>query len=430
MTDILTSDHRRQVVEKVTQSLLEHYAFPDIAEKMGTHIRHNLEKGNYDDCDQPSELGKRLTEDLHHINKDLHLAVYYAPQEAAQLAKKAALGTRVDDYESHWWSHVHSENFGLPKAAYLEGNIGYLDVRYFAPANLAGETVVAAMNFLARCDALIFDLRQCGGGDPYTVQLIESYLFSQHKMPKLLLSKLRPGRDQVRQIWTLPHVPGPRLADIPVYILTSQRTFSGGEDLAYTLKHHGRATIVGEITGGGAHLVTELGLSHGFVIILPNESPVHPVTHSNWEGTGVQPDIAVPRRQALEAAHLHAFQTLIDGSQDPKETRALQWYLQRVRASYQPFPVSIEDLKRYVGEYRGYEVKIQDGGLVLSRTSRRDDWEMVPISVHTFIADEDYNARFDLDSDGRVEALVWLGRDQTQEIRFPRTVPQPNNFDE
>jgi len=421
MTGQLNPKTCQQIAESAAKLLIENYAFPDIAEKMAVHIRKKLKDGCYDECRKPSELGEKLTEDMRKIARDLHLTVYYSPEEAAELLQKEQQTSSDEEYSTHWWTQVHSDNYGIPKVEYLIGNIGYIDLRYFAPVSLGGKTAVAAMNFLSQCDALIFDLRQCGGGDPFMVQLFESYLFSENKKPKLLLNMYSHSNDELKQIWTLPHIPGKRLPDVPVYVLTSHRTFSGGEDMAYTLKHHGRACIVGETTGGGANSVVELALGGEFVIVLPNEYPAHPITGGNWEGTGVQPDIEAPFEKALPIAHTRALESLSEKSKDRHRTRALKWYLQRVKAIYQPSKVDVSLLRQYAGEYRGYEVKIKDKALVLSRKGRQDDWPMIPITSTIFTADEDYNARFEIGEDGRAVALIWLGRDDETEIRYART---------
>lgn len=417
----ITPEVRQVVVEKLAQLLLKNYPFPELAVKMAAHIRERLNSGGYEDCETPPELGQHLTNDLREISCDLHLAVFYDSEEATRIVEKRSQDPMDEAYESDWWRRVHSDNFGLQKIEYLIGNIGYIDIRFFAPVNLAGHVAVAAMNFLSRCDALIFDLRQCVGGDPFMTQLFQSYLFDEQKKPRLLLTRYHRGRDEVQQKWTYPYIPGERLPEIPVYILTSKRTFSGGEDMAYTLKHHGRATIVGETTGGGAHPVTELTSGEGFVVVLPEGYPTHPVTQSNWEGTGVQPDIKVPREQALETAHRYAIQGLLEKSTDPTRAYILNWYLQRLDSIYRSPVVDLSLLNKYTGQYRDYEVKIRAGGLALSRIGREDDWPMIPISENTFTADDDYNAQFEIGEDGRGCALIWLGRDHEKEIRVVRT---------
>ena len=318
---------------------MDNYAFPEIAGKMAKHILEKSCAGRYDDCDTPTALGARLTEDMHEIHRDLHLIVFHSPEEASELEKRRQEPSSDQEYSTHWWIQVHSDNFGIQKVEYLTGNIGYIDLRYFAPASLGGKTAVATMNFLSRSDALIIDLLQCAGGDPFMVQLFESYLFSENEQPKLLLSMYNRPKDRTQQIWTHPHVPGDRLPDIPVYVLTSRRTFSGGEDMAYTLKHHGRAIVVGETTGGGANGVESLSIGDGFVILVPNEYPTHPITLGNWEGVGVEPDVAIPREEALQTAHIRALESLIERSETDQRTQVLKWYLQRVSACYQPVKV-------------------------------------------------------------------------------------------
>ena len=149
-------------------------------------------------------------------------------------------------------SHISASiNFGFEKVERLKGNVGYIDLRGFTPAEFSAETIVAAMNFVANTDALIFDLRQNGGGDPATVALLSSYLFGPE--PVHLNSLYWREGDTTHQWWTLPFVPGKRYAGKDVYVLTSKRTFSAAEEFTYNLKNLKRATIIGETTGGGAH---------------------------------------------------------------------------------------------------------------------------------------------------------------------------------
>jgi len=155
------------------------------------------------------------------------------------------------------------------------------------------------MNFLAHVDAIIFDLRHNGGGDPKMVAMISSYLFDKSTHLNDLYNR---KEDFTEQYWTLPYVPGTTLANRPAFVLTSKNTFSGAEEFTYNLKNLKRATIVGETTGGGAHPVSGHRIDDHFMIGVPFARAVNPVYKTNWEGTGVEPDVSVKAADALEKA--------------------------------------------------------------------------------------------------------------------------------
>ena len=165
--------------------------------------------------------------------------------------------------------------------------------------NYSASGVVAAMNFLAHTDALIFDLRENHGGNPSMVDFMVSYLFRE---PTHINDLTNRHDNETHQYWTLPWVPGPRFADQPVYVLTSHETFSGGEEFTFDLKTQKRATIVGETTGGGAHPVRGLPAGDHFTIGVPFGRPINPVTKGDWEGKGVEPDVKVSAADALTTA--------------------------------------------------------------------------------------------------------------------------------
>ena len=97
-------------------------------------------------------------------------------------------------------------------------------------------------------------------------------------------------------------MPGKRLTDVPLYVLTSGRTFSAAEEFSYDLKCLKRATLVGERTGGGAHPGDVHEIEGLLGVFIPDGRAINPVTGTNWEGVGVEPDLAVAAPQALDAA--------------------------------------------------------------------------------------------------------------------------------
>jgi C-terminal processing protease CtpA/Prc len=155
------------------------------------------------------------------------------------------------------------------------------------------------MGFLAHADAIIYDLRGNGGGSPAMIALLATYLFEK---PTHLNDIYDRKEDTTTQYWTLSYVSGDLIPKKPVYVLTSKRTFSGAEEFSYDLQNLSRATIVGETTGGGAHPVGGHPIGDHFVIGVPFARAINPVTKTNWEGTGVQPDVKVSASDALDTA--------------------------------------------------------------------------------------------------------------------------------
>jgi C-terminal processing protease CtpA/Prc len=313
----------KEVVEGISQQLKEAYVFPETAQKMESELRRRLDKNEYEEIKSAQKLAKVLTEHLQAISKDKHLRVFYAyepiPEQPQGKEPKPGREKR-DEMRERMRAHGRSLNYGFEKVERLEGNVGYLDLRMFMPAELGGETAAAAMNLLANTDALIIDVRKNGGGAPSMVALICSYLFGPE--PVHLNDLYFRPEDSTHQWWTLSLVPGQRYEGKPVYVLTSKRTFSAAEEFTYNLKSLKRATIVGETTGGGAHPGGMRRINEHFGMFVPSGRAINPITKTNWEGTGVTPDLPVAAERALPTAHLAALKTiaehLAERQKDPK----------------------------------------------------------------------------------------------------------------
>jgi C-terminal processing protease CtpA/Prc len=170
------------------------------------------------------------------------------------------------------------------------------------PANEVREEVRDTMSQAADAAAIIFDVRHNGGGEPETVALVTSYVFGSE--PVHLNSLYWRIPDRTDDFYTDPRVQGTKFGPTkPVFVLTSSHTFSAAEEFTYNLQTRKRATIVGETTGGGAHPGDMVSLPFGLTVFVPNGRAINPITHTNWEGTGVKPDVAIPAETALETAH-------------------------------------------------------------------------------------------------------------------------------
>jgi Periplasmic protease len=321
----LTAEEKTRIIDGVCRQLNEAYVFPETAKKMEADLRERQKQGAYDAVTDNKAFADALTEHLRAVSKDKHLSVFYSPKPLPEDLGREPEGSPPAAVREQQRRDMARTNFGFERVERLPGNVGYLDLRGFYAPDAAGETCAAAMTFLSHADALILDLRRNGGGEPAMVALVCSYLFDEGEEVHLNDIYDRPS-DSTRQFWTLPTVPGKRLGRRPdVYVLTSSRTFSGAEECTYNLKNTRRATVIGETTGGGAHPGGPRRVNDHFGVWLPTGRAISPITKTNWEGTGVAPDIAVPADQALPLAHRKALEKAIARSQnDPERAEALK----------------------------------------------------------------------------------------------------------
>lgn len=293
---------RPRVIDGAIANLNEFYVFPDIAKKMEEALRARQQRGDYDSVTDGDRFANMLTEHLQEVSHDKHLRVTFNPVRSPDRPPGADPDAAAQNRKQ-----MERINCGFERVEHLTGNIGYLKFNMFADPAVCGSTAIAAMNFLGNVDAIIFDLRENGGGDPKMIALLSTYLFSA---PTHLNDLWERKTDTTQQYWTLPYVPGKRLDDKPAYVLTSKRTFSGAEEFSYNLKNLKRATIIGEITGGGAHPVSGHRIDNLFMIGVPFARAINPISKTNWEGTGVEPDVKVPASEALPTAQRLAAEKL------------------------------------------------------------------------------------------------------------------------
>jgi hypothetical protein len=291
---------RQNTIDAISSKLTEYYVYPDVATKMVEAIQDHQKKGDYNSITDGNDFADALSRDLLAVSHDKHLGVRYNPfTSPGQSGPSSRLHEPSFAEQAQFRKMLEQQNCTFSKLEILNHNIGYIKFGAFPPPDICGPTVVAAMNFVGHTDALIFDLRENHGGDPEMVEFMVSYLFPR---PTHINDLTNRHENETHQYWTLPWIPGTRLVDQPVYVLTSHETFSGGEEFTFDLKTQKRATIVGETTGGGAHPVQGLPAGDHFTVGVPFGRPINPVTKGDWEGTGIEPDVKVSAADALTTA--------------------------------------------------------------------------------------------------------------------------------
>jgi C-terminal processing protease CtpA/Prc len=296
------------VIRRTAELVRDIYVHPTEGREIHDGLLRFLREGRFDGEMTDSEFAAKQTEYLYFFSRDKHMRVIFDPRRARELDKREKLSEKAKkEIEKGRTEQAAKENFGFKKVEILEGNIGYMDFHIFDKSEPALETGAAAMRFLSQTDAVILDLRANRGGQANMVRLIASCFIEG----RVLLNTIIDRDGKIREeIWTLPEGSGPAMHDRDLYVLTGIRTASAAESFIYIMKNLKRAVIVGERTAGAANPGGFHHAGGGFLVFIPSGQPVSPVTGTNWEGVGVEPDVLVPEGQALRKAHSLALEKL------------------------------------------------------------------------------------------------------------------------
>jgi peptidase S41-like protein len=287
----LDAAERQRVVHEAAAILKQHYIDRDSAQKMADALVAHEKSGDDDAVTDGASFAALLTRQMRDVSPDRHLTLDYSQ---APLPQQPAAPT--SESLARYREAMERENCTFEKVELLQHNIGYLKLNSFPDPSVCRRTATAAMATLNQADAIIFDLRDNRGGEPEMVALMAAYLFDH---PEYLYN---PRENTTEQSWTHSPVPGNRLVDKPVYLLTSGRTYSGAEQFSYDLKMLKRATLVGETTGGAAHSGVWHRIDDHFGMGIPETKPINPFSKIDWAEIGVEPDVKVKAADALETA--------------------------------------------------------------------------------------------------------------------------------
>jgi hypothetical protein len=370
---------KKAVIDALCENLEHEYIFPDITEKYVRMLKDNFRSGKYDSIEQPQEFALSITNDLMSVHRDRHLSVRFNPdwvkneRSRKELDEKAIMLQRRRDRAS---------NYGFQEIKILPGNIGYFRFSEFSYNTDAYDAAVGAMSFLSNADALILDLRTNGGGSPEMVQFLCSYFLDNPR--KHLNSFSYKEKEKLTQYWTYTYLPGRRLDKVDLYLLTSRGTFSAAEEFTYNLKNMKRAVVIGETTGGGAHDNKFVILTDNFMMSLPFARAINPITKTNWEEVGVEPDVKVSQDKALETAQVMASKKLADKEKDPEFKADYQWESEAYQASLNPVTIDEAILRSYAGTYGPRTITLEGGSLFYQREGR-PKMRMIPIADDYFM---------------------------------------------
>ena len=279
-TQSINSEEKSAVIKKTAQILQKKYIYPEKAEKASGLILQNLETGKYDSIHDPVLFSDVVTADIRTLIPDKHLGLIN--KDFAQLYRDS-----VNSLE---------KEKGVLSSKILENDIGYLEITSFT---FRKSELDKYLEQISTQNTIVIDLRKNSGGNGN----LSTYLMSYFMEGNLHFADWvdRNGK-KGSKIFTHKKVGGDRLLETPLYILISKKTFSAAEALAYNLQALDRATIVGEKSAGGAHPKTNVSINKNFYLSLPGLRSENTITHSDWEQTGVIPDVSCTSEEALEIA--------------------------------------------------------------------------------------------------------------------------------
>ncbi len=371
-------DQKRQgkIIKSICRALSEEYLDPKIASDICTFLENKLADGGYDTHISAADFAASLTADLQRLSNDRHLRVTFNQDRRTRITSQG----RIEEAQRQRRERERYINYGFHKMERLAGNIGYIKIVEFAKERAGWQTAGAVMSFLSNSDAIIIDLRNNNGGSPRMVQRVLSYFFDE--TPRHLINHSFRDVADLQEFWTLSELPGKRLTETPLYVLTNQLTFSAAEEFVYCLKRFSRATIVGETTGGGAHIGSHDLIDAHFGIFIPYGKVSDPLTGENWEGKGISPDVAATSEAALNTAHQLALENLLSGNSSQFDENR-RWALEALDSE---IPLEMMDstlLSMLPGEYQQHNVVFDNGRLYFQpRGAAR--FEMIPVKNNQF----------------------------------------------
>jgi len=393
------------VIDSLCSRLKQAYIFPDTALKIAQYLQVQYKKGAYSNYRDPRELAVRLRNDLQAAHHDDHLRLGYRPPgQAPQRVDTTGAAQRQREDNARRLADAREKNFSFIRAEVLPGNIGYVRLDGFTGyVDEARPTITSAFRFVSHTRALIIDVRFNGGGSPWMVTRVESYFFPERTHMNDIVSRY----EGTTEMWTDPGKTDGLYLSMPVYILACRGTHSAAEDFTYGMQSIHRAIIVGDTTIGGAHPTQDYDLGLGFVAEIPGARSLNPYTHTDWEGTGVRPDVLVAPEKPLETAETSYYTRQIQQAGTDEERDRFQWQFNNLKASLVSATPDSAALTAYTGVYEGGLDFYVRGRELYCRNPERGGgvFRCRYFAPDEFVLDENVELEFTRDAAGKVNGF-------------------------
>lgn len=404
---------RKAVLQSICNAINSYYVFPDRAKSMSDYIKKQSEAGKYDSLNNPSDFANEVVKDIRSVFNDKHLRIEYDPELEKDIIKFISSKRGADQVSEADIAQDRKKNFYFKKIEILPSNIGYIEFTNFASPSLpARKTVNAAMQFVSNTDALILDLRNNFGGNAAMANEILGYFFN---------ARTYTGKsfNRIENKWVDNYVENKKavtqglVLNMPVYILTSNRTFSAAEGLAYTLQSMKNVVIIGDTTRGGAHLTRSFSLGNGFVGFIPYLRGENVKTKTDWEGTGIIPDIKIEESKSLLTAQNTILTRKLAAAADDTEKRKISWLINYYKSTNSDVVIDSSNAAKFIGRFAEFEITVKENQLMFRDTNQPNNnpKKLTAITSTLFQVDNDYQVEFIIEENGSCNSIKMYWED-------------------
>jgi hypothetical protein len=372
----ITAEQARAAAEEIAHLIEAHYVFPEKRENIAAAIRKAAADRRYD-VEDPYIFADRITTDLRAAGNDAHLGVRFHPERTSWPAHHGPSAHPQPNEKSPG----RSRNEGFEELKILPGNIRYVKITNFMWTNdVTAKVTDEVARFLGEGDAVIIDLRGNGGGNASAVARLISYFMKDDNQVLMTFYDGMSGDVTVSRVKD--DLRAPRMVGKPLYTLIADGTASAAEEFAYHVQQFKLGSLVGEKTAGAANNNEHFPVEPGFIVSVSIGRPVHPVSKTNWEGSGIAPTDRVPAASALEQAQLLALHRLAENAPET-DRKAYTWAIEDIEARLHPFSTVPRNLEVYSGKYGIRTIRVENGTLLFQRQGQSPK-KLMPMAPDLF----------------------------------------------
>lgn len=419
---------KKTILENISKALCRYYVYSDKADSISNYLNGQFLSGKYERISNPCDFSSNITNELFKLTDDSQIKITYNVE-----FEKSAFGTIIPEKKLNE-KEAEKLNYYFNKAEVLPANIGYIKLDgFYRPTVLSRKKIQAGMQFISNTDALIIDLRDNTGGDETAAIEIESYFYYKKKFTGRKYNKIKNKWDNIF-VQNKKSITNGLYLNMPIYILTSERTKSEAEALAYNLQIFKKATVIGDTTRGEANQVEKYCLGNGFIGIISYSRSENAITKTDWKYRGVIPEIFYDEEnRLLETQNLIINKKLIS-EENERQQRILKYLSDDIKLKISPINIDTIQMQKYAGFYSEFEVAYENEALLIKDVYQRNSVfkKMTFIKPNIFDVEHEFHFSIFVGTDDTIQGyeVNWPNGDYLMSSSYSkiRNVYPRNNY--